>query len=87
MYQVNDLSIDNTKIADDAVNTAKITNATIISEDLATDAITTDKIVDANVTPIKIESGAIGDFYPRTTQEMCSGPLYHLRLPIRRQLM
>ena len=46
-------------IADDAITTAKITDANITSAKLATDSVTTDKITDANVTTAKLADDAV----------------------------
>src|SRR5690606_26595249 len=42
------------------ITTTQIEDGTIISADIAPDAVTTDNILDANVTPIKIQQGAVG---------------------------
>jgi hypothetical protein len=47
-------------IADDAITTAKITDANITSAKLATDSVTTDKITDDNVTTAKLADDSVG---------------------------
>ena len=46
-------------IADDAITTAKITDANITSAKLATDSVTTDKITDANITTAKLADDSV----------------------------
>ncbi len=46
-------------IANDAVNSAKIDDGTIIGDDIDNDAITTVKILDANITNAKLDKGNI----------------------------
>ena len=46
-------------IADDAITTAKITDANITSAKLATDSVTTDKVTDANITTAKLAADAV----------------------------
>jgi hypothetical protein len=53
-------------IADDAITSAKILNATIIAEDLAVGIVTTAKIQDAAITTIKLAQNAV------TTSEIAS---------------
>jgi len=47
-------------IADDAITTAKITDANITSAKLATDSVTTDKVTDANITTAKLADDSVG---------------------------
>ena len=46
-------------IADDAITTAKITDANITSAKLATDSVTTDKVTDANITTAKLADDSV----------------------------
>ncbi len=52
-------AITNTKLADDAVSTAKILDANVTSSKLADNAVTTPKILDANVTTSKLADNAV----------------------------
>lgn len=52
-------AINDTKLANNAVTTAKITDANVTSAKLATNAVTTAKITDANVTTAKIADDAV----------------------------
>lgn len=54
-----DLTIDSTKLATDAVTTAKITDANVTAAKLASDSVTTAKILDGNVTSAKIADSNI----------------------------
>jgi len=53
-----DATIDSTKLATDAVTTAKITDLNVTAGKLASDSVTTAKILDGNVTSAKLADGA-----------------------------
>ena len=55
------------KLANDAVETAKILNANVTADKLATNSVTTAKITDKNVTLAKIEDISTGHFLGRHT--------------------
>ena len=54
-----DATIDSTKLATDAVTTAKIADSNVTAAKLASDAVTTAKILDSNVTNAKMADDAI----------------------------
>lgn len=64
---IQDNSITNAKMADDAINTAEIVNVAVTSGKLADNSILTAKVVDANITNPKLVGPR------RTTQRFLSG--------------
>lgn len=57
--KVGDLTVDSTKLASNAVTTAKITDSNVTAAKLATDSVSTAKITDSNVTTAKIADSNI----------------------------